>query len=68
MDNIVLLAICFAIGVVLRRCSRFPANGHVGLNAFTIHISLPALTLASVHTLTLDRMLILPASMAWVMF
>jgi predicted permease len=54
--------------MLLRKSGRLPANAHASLNGFIIHVSLPALTLASVHRLTLDMALLAPAAMAWIMF
>lgn len=68
MENVVLLASCFVIGILLRQSGRLPVNAHAALNGFIIHISLPALTLSSVHRLTFELALLIPASMAWVMF
>jgi hypothetical protein len=68
VNNIVLLGACFVIGMLLRRSGRLPSNAHVSLNGFIIHVSLPALTLVSVHRLTLDKALLAPAAMAWIMF
>ena len=34
MDNIILLFLCLALGMVLRGLGRVPANTHMGLNAF----------------------------------
>jgi malate permease and related proteins len=68
MENLVLLVACFLIGMLLRRSGRLPANAHAALNGFIIHVSLPALTLQYVHALRFDAGLLIPASMAWVMF
>ena len=68
MNNYLLLAACFLLGILLRRSGRLPDNAAASLNGFVIHISLPALTLSYVHGLKLDTTLILPALMAWVMF
>jgi len=68
VSNIVLLVVCFVIGLLLRRSGRLPANAHTALNGFIIHVSLPALTLASVHRLRLEAALLAPAAMAWLMF
>ena len=68
MNNIVLLGACFVIGMLLRRSGRLPSNAHTSLNGFIIHVSLPALTLLSVHRLALDKALLAPAAMAWIMF
>ena len=43
-------------------------NAAAALNGFVVHISLPALTLAYVHSLEFRASLIVPALMPWVMF
>jgi predicted permease len=68
MNNYLLLASCFLLGILLRRSGRLPDNAAASLNGFVVHISLPALTLTYVHSLQLSASLILPAAMAWVMF
>jgi predicted permease len=68
MNNYLLLAVCFLLGMALRRSGRLPDNAAAALNGFIVHISLPALTLSYVHELELDWSLILPALMAWIMF
>ena len=68
MNNNLLLGACFILGIVLRRSGRLPDNAAAALNGFVVHISLPALTLAYVHSLTLGTNLVLPALMPWLMF
>jgi len=68
MNNYLLLAACFVLGIILRRSGRLPANAAAVLNGFVVHISLPALTLTYVHSLEFHARLILPALMPWVMF
>jgi hypothetical protein len=68
MTNILLLVICFAAGMVLRRTGRFPATTPAALNGFIIHVSLPALTLLHVQRLHLDASLVYTAAMAWLLF
>jgi len=68
MNNILLLGACFVLGMLLKRSGKLPSNAHVSLNGFIIHVSLPALTLLSVHKLVLDKALLAPAAMAWIMF
>jgi predicted permease len=68
MNNYLLLAACFLLGIILRRSRRMPDNAAAALNGFVVHISLPALTLAYVHSLEFNTSLILPALMPWVMF
>jgi hypothetical protein len=68
MSNLALLAICFALGVLLRKTERLPENTSSVLNAFIIHVSVPAMTVLSVHNLKPDAKLIYPILMAWVLF
>ena len=63
MDNFILLCACFVIGMLLRRSGRLPENAHAGLNGFIINISLPAVTLASVHALKPSIHLLFPIAM-----
>ena len=51
-----------------RRIGRLPENTSAVLNAFIIHVSLPALTLLHVHEMKFDTSLIFPVAMAWIMF
>jgi predicted permease len=68
MINIILLATCFLLGIVLRRTGRFPAGTPAVLNGFVIYVSLPSLTLLHIHRLRLDTGLLFTACMAWVLF
>lgn len=68
MSNIILLAVCLLAGIGLRKTGRFPAVTPAALNGFIIHISLPALTILHIHTLSIDRSLLLTAGMAWLLF
>ncbi|MBI2353718.1 MAG: AEC family transporter [Deltaproteobacteria bacterium] len=68
MANIILLAVCLAAGIGLRKTGRFPAATPAALNGFIIHISLPALAILHIHNMKLDRSLLLTAAMAWLLF
>ena len=68
MNNLILLILCFAAGVLLHRFKRMPVNTPTVLNSFIIHISLPALTLLSVHGLKISGNVGLMAAMAWIYF
>jgi len=68
MDNVVLLFACLAIGMGLRWRQRIPDNAHTTINAFIIHVSLPALTLLQVHSVVYDPSLIYAAAMPWLLF
>ncbi|MEP7218942.1 MAG: AEC family transporter, partial [Bacteroidota bacterium] len=68
MDSLLLLCVCFLLGIVLGRTGRFPAEAPATLNAFIINISLPALALGHIHELQLNADLILPAIAPWMLF
>lgn len=68
MANIILLAVCLLAGIGLKKTGRFPAATPAALNGFIIHISLPALTILHIHSLTIDASLLLTAGMAWLLF
>jgi predicted permease len=68
MDNIVMLFACLALGMVLRWSQRVPDNAHTSINAFIIHVSLPALTLLQVHAVRLDPALLYAVFMPWLLF
>lgn len=68
MNNLILLALCFAAGVLLRVSRRMPDNAPATLNSFIIHVSLPALTLLYIHALKLSGQVVLVGLMAWIVF
>jgi predicted permease len=68
MDNIIMLFVCLAVGMALRKSGRVPDNAHISINAFIIHVSLPALTLLQIHSVTLDPALLYAALMPWLLF
>jgi hypothetical protein len=68
MDNLALLVLCFALGVVLRRSGRLPENGPAALNAFIINVALPALILKHLHAVELTGTLVGAAAIAWLLF
>ncbi len=68
MENIIMLFACLAIGILLRWADRVPANAHTSINAFIIHVSLPALTLLQIHSVVLNPGLVYAALMPWLLF
>ena len=68
MNNLILLIICFVIGVLLHRFKRMPVNTPAVLNSFIIQVSLPALILLSVHDLKITGEVGLMAAMGWIVF
>jgi predicted permease len=68
MQNIILLLLCLAIGIALRRFGRVPDNAHTTLNTFIIYVAFPALILLQVHGLHLEPRLLFSVSMPWLLF
>jgi len=68
MNNLILLLLCFAAGVLLRHFRRMPDNAPAALNSFIIHISLPALALLYIHQFKFTVSVLLVALMAWLLF
>jgi predicted permease len=63
-----MLFLCLAMGMILRGLGRVPANTYMGLNAFIIYISLPALTLVQIHAVKLQASLAFAVLMPWLLF
>jgi len=68
MDNLILIAVSFTAGLLMRRFSRMPAETPVALNMFIIYVSLPAMVLNYLHGLDFRPAMFLPASMPWLTF
>lgn len=68
MNNIILLLACFGLGIALRASGRLPDTAPSALNGFVVNVSLPALTLVTVHGLKLEPQLALAALMPWLLF
>jgi len=68
MNNLLLLILCFIIGMLLRRSGRMPGHAPATLNSFIIHVSLPALTLLYIHDLKITGDVGLMVAMAWIYF
>ena len=68
MTNIAMLVVCLLVGMILRKTRRVPDNAHVSINAFIIHVALPALILGQIHGLRLTPELLFPVSMPWLLF
>jgi malate permease and related proteins len=68
MTNLAMLVVCMLAGIILRTTGRVPTDAHLTLNAFIIHIALPAMIFAQIHGLPLSLGLLLPVSMPWVLF
>jgi predicted permease len=68
MSNLFVLLICFGAGVLLRLGNRVPENAHHPVNAFIIHVALPALTLVQLHRIPLDANLVASVAMPFLLF
>lgn len=68
MENLALLALCFLAAPLLRGLGRLPEGMPAGLNAFIIHMALPATVLVHIPALRVDASMALAASMAWIVF
>jgi len=68
MDNIIMLFLCLVLGVLLRLTGRVPDNTHMGLNAFIVNVSLPALTLLQIHAVRIQPSLAFAVLMPWLLF
>ena len=68
MENLALLLLCFALGVVLRKSGRLPEATPAALNGFIVYVALPALTLHHLRKLPLDASIAFPVAMAWILF
>jgi predicted permease len=68
MANFGLILVCLLLGIILRRTKRLPASAPATLNGFILTISLPAIALLSLHEVALNRHLLFPIGMAWLLF
>ncbi len=68
MPNIAMLFVCLAAGIILRETRRVPDGAHVPINAFIVHVALPALILSQIHGVRLTADLLFPVSMPWLLF
>ena len=68
MQNLAVLVLCFAAGLLLRRSARMPEATPAALNGFIVHISLPALTLHHLRHFSPDAGMAAPLLMAWILF
>lgn len=68
MVNIVMLFLCLAIGIVLQITRRVPENAHLAINAFIIHVALPALIIEQIHKIPMSAAVMTAAFMPWLLF
>jgi hypothetical protein len=68
MANLVLLVVCFALGILAKRFTTLPAQTPRVLNTWVLYVSLPALVLKVVHSVKLEATVLLSASSMWLVF
>lgn len=68
MSALLLLFICLALGVAVRRFAQPPAGIVHGLNWWVLNIALPALVLELIPALKLDTKLWFPVAAMWLTF
>jgi len=68
MSDFLLLVCCVVAGILFRKTGRTPDGAHSTLNAVIIHLSLPAVTLHTLHTFKFDLSKLWPVLMPWVLF
>lgn len=68
VENLILIFICLTAGILLKTAKILPPKTHLGLNAFIIYISLPAVALYHIPKIELSSQLLLPISVAWLCF
>ena len=68
MANLVLLVLCFLVGLVARRSGAFPAESNRAINAWVMFVSLPALVFRAIHSAAIDVTLLGGAFLLWLVF
>ena len=68
MSNLIAVALCLLAGLALQRLRSFPATTAAqGLNAFAIHVALPALVLQQVSSLRFSTEVLIPVLTPWLL-
>ena len=68
MDKIILLVVCMAAGLAIRRFRILPPDSYKVLNELLIHFFMPALILVQITQLAFDRRFLFPILVAWIIF
>lgn len=66
MASLLAVAACLVVGLVLARTRALPASGASALNAYAIHVALPALVVRQIASLRLGGDVLLPALVPWI--
>lgn len=65
MENVAVVVIALAIGLLLQRVQRFPDNAATTLNLYVVYIALPALILSEIPALEFTSVALIPVIAAW---
>ncbi len=68
MDSFFVAVCCLTLGVVLRRLGRLPQGADRCVAGVVIQLSAPAVCFSAARTMPISAEMLLPASMAWVVF
>lgn len=68
MDKAILILVCMAAGLLLRRFKIVPVNSYQVLNELLINFFMPALILSQITELKFDSRFIFPILTAWIIF
>jgi predicted permease len=68
MDSLFLAALCPLLGVLLRRLGRLPEGADRALAGVVIQFCAPPVAFLAARTMPISAEMLLPASMAWIMF
>ncbi len=68
MATLLLLVLCFGLGVVARRSRALPEDSHRPITAWVLWVSLPALVFRSIQGAEIDARLLLSSAALWLVF
>lgn len=68
MDSLFVAVSCLLLGVLLRRLGRLPEGADRTISGVVIQLSTPAVCFLAARTMPISAEMLLPASMAWVIF
>ncbi len=68
MDSLFVAVACLLLGVALRRLGRLPQGADRTISGVVIQLSAPAVCFLAARSMPISAEMLLPASMAWVIF
>ncbi|MEO1652913.1 MAG: AEC family transporter [Bacteroidota bacterium] len=68
MEKLILLFICFGLGILLKTLPNFPKNTHLGINTFVIYVSLPAISLRYIPEIQISWTMLYPFFSGFLIF